>query len=51
MFIFQLCPKVQGKHCKYHYDYDRKKTYNAPPLALDTFGGDAPNIYLCHQTM
>ena len=32
MFTFLLFPKVQGKHFRDHYDYDRKTGDNVPPF-------------------
>ena len=29
MFTFYFCPKLQDKHCREHYDYDREN--NPPP--------------------
>ena len=32
MFAFQFCPKLQDKHCKEHYDYDRENQMQSPSL-------------------
>ena len=32
MFTFQFCPKLQDKHCKEHYDYDRENQMQSPSL-------------------
>ena len=33
MFTFYLCPKMQDKHCRDHYDYDRKNKIQCPSLS------------------
>ena len=34
MFTFYFCPKLQDKHCREHYDYDRENSIQIPSLRV-----------------